>query len=37
MRLTRQPSPPRPTGFYTPRHYLNTHSEWQKFLTIENC
>jgi 5-methylcytosine-specific restriction endonuclease McrA len=36
MRLTRRPSPPRPTGFYIPYHYLYIHSGWRKFLAIED-
>jgi len=33
MQLLRQPAPPPPTGFSIPYRYLNTHDEWQKFLT----
>jgi len=33
MRLIRHPSPPRGNAlFYIPYHYLETHSEWQKYL-----
>ena len=33
MRLIRHPSPPRGNDlFYIPYHYLQTHSEWQKYL-----
>jgi len=33
MRLIRQPTPPRGNmSFYIPYHYLQTQSEWQKYL-----
>jgi len=33
MRIIRHPSPPRGNAlFYIPYHYLETHSEWQKYL-----
>jgi len=32
MKLLRQPRSPRSDGFYIPYHYLDTHSEWQKYL-----
>ena len=33
MKLIRQPSSPRSkTPFYIPYHYLQNHSEWQKYL-----
>ena len=33
MRLIHQPSPPRGnSSFYIPYHYLQTQSEWQKYL-----
>jgi 5-methylcytosine-specific restriction endonuclease McrA len=32
MKLLHQPRPPRNDGFYVPYGYLDTHSEWQKYL-----
>jgi len=32
MRLLRQPYPPHNNGFYIPYYYLDSHSEWQKYL-----
>lgn len=33
MKLLRQPRPPHNDGFYIPYHYLDNHSEWQKYLS----
>lgn len=32
MRLIRTPRYPQPDGFCIPYHYLQTHSEWRKFV-----
>ena len=32
MRLLHQPHPPYNNGFYVPYYYLDSHSEWQKYL-----
>ncbi|HUS04254.1 MAG TPA: HNH endonuclease [Dehalococcoidia bacterium] len=32
MELLHQPRPPHSDGFYVPYCYLDTHSEWQKYL-----
>lgn len=32
MKLLRHPRTPRHDGFYIPYHYLNSHSEWQKYI-----
>jgi len=32
MKLLHEPRSPRNDGFYIPYHYINTHSEWQKYL-----
>jgi len=37
MRLLHRPSPPHGNiSFYIPYHYLQTQSEWQKYLPSEN-
>lgn len=32
MKLLHPPRTPRHNGFYIPYHYLNSHSEWQKYI-----
>lgn len=32
IKLLHEPRSPRNDGFYIPYHYINTHSEWRKYL-----
>ncbi len=36
MKLIRYPLPPRPGIFHVPYQYLQSHSEWQKFIVTAN-